>query len=403
MGKHRFKIASFTNATGSQAWRLSGTLNGERIRKNFKTRQEAVAERQKLDIRQRNEAATGQTVWTTLTQEDNQDAIAAVSILKRSGSNRSLTDAVNYFVKHYKEAGEEKRIDEAIEEYLETKRKDLYRGVIAERQELSIRGEMRKLREGFAGRLVGEITSDDVKAYLDKPAQGKTQPPTLKTWNNRRGYLTTFFKFCLINRYVGEDPMLRVPKYRVKHTRGTAETISAEQAAKLMRFLETYRGQPTKRGIYWGEPGCLVPFFALALFAGVRPDWKNGEIGKLRPKDIRMDTGVIIIEPEVSKTNERRVIKIQPNLRAWLERYPLEDYPIIPKRRLQNLYPDVRKSFKLGHDVLRHTFISMLVAKERSVGDVALQAGNSEAVIRRHYLDLKSEDEAEQFWNITAC
>jgi pyruvate/2-oxoglutarate/acetoin dehydrogenase E1 component len=56
--------------------------------------------------------------------------------------------------------------------------------------------------------------------------------------------------------------------------------------------------------------------------------------------------------------------------------------------------------FGLTHDVLRHTFISMFVAKFRSMGEAALQAGNSESIIRKHYLDLKSKEEAEQFFGI---
>ena len=61
---------------------------------------------------------------------------------------------------------------------------------------------------------------------------------------------------------------------------------------------------------------------------------------------------------------------------------------------------EIRKKFNLGHDVLRHTYISMTVGAFRSVGDAALQAGNSEAVIRKHYLDLKSVEEADEFWRI---
>ena len=49
---------------------------------------------------------------------------------------------------------------------------------------------------------------------------------------------------------------------------------------------------------------------------------------------------------------------------------------------------------------MRHTFISMFVAKFRSMGEAALQAGNSESIIRKHYLDLKSKEEAEEFWSI---
>jgi hypothetical protein len=42
----------------------------------------------------------------------------------------------------------------------------------------------------------------------------------------------------------------------------------------------------------------------------------------------------------------------------------------------------------------------MFVAKYRSMGEAALQAGNSESIIRKHYLDLKSQAEAEEFFNI---
>ena len=49
---------------------------------------------------------------------------------------------------------------------------------------------------------------------------------------------------------------------------------------------------------------------------------------------------------------------------------------------------------------MRHTFISMFVAKFRSMGEAALQAGNSETIIRKHYLDLKSTEEAEQFFGV---
>ena len=134
---------------------------------------------------------------------------------------------------------------------------------------------------------------------------------------------------------MGENPILEVPQYKIKQRRGSAEILSANEAAELMEWLETYRGKQNRDGSWWGEPGCMVPYFALALFAGIRPDWEHGEMGKLKPKHIRMDTGVILIEPDVSKVKEKRAIKIQPNLSLWLEKYPLASYPIVPKRRFQ--------------------------------------------------------------------
>jgi hypothetical protein len=61
---------------------------------------------------------------------------------------------------------------------------------------------------------------------------------------------------------------------------------------------------------------------------------------------------------------------------------------------------ELRKKFAIGHDVLRHTFISMHVAKFRSMGDTALQAGNSEAMVKKHYLNLVTPAEAEEFCQI---
>ena len=395
----RFKIVDFINPSGNRAYRVSGTLDGKTIRKNFKTKSAAVTFRQQMDIKFLNQESNGQTVWTTLTHDQNRDAIAAVNLLKKSKSTKSLTFAVKYFLEHYKEAAETMLVVDAVKEYLDEKTKEVERSILSARQERAIRFEMEKLKKHFDGRIVGEIQGEELREYLDKPLGRSKAVPSLKTLNNRRGLLSTFFKFCLTKKYVAENPVLEVPQFKVKKARGTAETLSATQAQEFMHWLESYRGKKNKTGTWWGEPGCMVPYFALTLFAGIRPDWKDGEIRKLRPQDIRLDTDVILIEPDVSKVNEKRAIKIQPNLRYWLEKYPIDEYPIIP-RRMRDHWVHIRKEHSLPHDVMRHTFISMTVGAFRSVGDASLQAGNSEAVIRKHYLDLKTEAEADQFWSI---
>ena len=147
------------------------------------------------------------------------------------------------------------------------------------------------------------------------------------------------------------------------------------------------------------EGGAYVPFFALCLFAGIRPCVRNGEILKLRAEDIRLDTGVIRIEPEVSKVRMKRHVTIQPNLAAWLRTYPLDQFPLIP-RNLRDHRAAIARERGLTHDIMRHTFISMFMAKFRSMGEAALQAGNSEGIIRKHYLDLKTKEEVEAFFSI---
>jgi hypothetical protein len=120
---------------------------------------------------------------------------------------------------------------------------------------------------------------------------------------------------------------------------------------------------------------------------------------KLRPEHVRLDTGVIHIEPEVSKVSMKRNVTIQPNLAAWLRAYPLDRFPIIVPA-LQKHRAKIARLSGLSHDVMRHTFISMFVGKFRSMGEAALQAGNSESIIRKHYLDLKTAAEANLFFGI---
>ena len=173
----------------------------------------------------------------------------------------------------------------------------------------------------------------------------------------------------------------------MRRRRSAARTLTAQQAEELMTYVEQQQG------------GCAVPFFALCLFAGIRPCLRTGEIFRLRPEHVRLAENVIGIDGEVSKVREPRNVAIQPNLAAWLRAYPLTEFPIIPPN-LQHLRAEIAKKFDLSHDIMRHTFISMFVAKFRSLGEAALQAGNSESIIRKHYLDLKSTDEAEQFFSI---
>lgn len=406
MAKSKFKITQFKNPSGAVAWRLSGTLNGKRIRENYKTRPEAVAKRQEYDVEALNGEPEGQTIWTTLTHKENRDAIAAVNQLKSRGSKYSLSFAVDYFLEHYRAPKTDMAAGDAAMEYLEQRDRDCLRGFVSILQFKSIRFEMNWFKVCFGERPIASVSPDDLRDYLEKPKNQPTnrrKPPavtSLKTWNNRRGMLNTFCRYCVEKGYLAENPINKVPKYKQSVHRSTAETLKAAEAEKLMHFLETYTG-PEKRQARCRQPeGFLVPFFALALFGGIRPDAQHGEISKIELKDIDLETNVIRIEPTVSKVNEKRIVKIQPNLRLWLERYPLSEFPLIPRRNADRILREVRAQFSIGHDVLRHTYISMTVAAFRSVGDASLQAGNSEAVIRKHYLDLKSTEEADKFWKI---
>jgi hypothetical protein len=289
---------------------------------------------------------------------------------------------LDYALTNYRDPVNDKPVVEAAREYLALREADHKQGHLSHRQFTSFRCELRALGIAFRGKLVSELTAAALTEFFRRGQVSK------KSYNNRRGLIGAFLKHSLLKDWIAVSPIDKVPHHRgLGHRRGSAPTLTADQCVEIMRWAENNHG------------GALVPFIVLCLFAGIRPDLYEGEISKLDPKHVLLSTGVIHIEPEVSKVRMKRNITIQPNLAAWLRAYPLEKYPIMPVG-FKRLRLKFRKQFKLSHDVLRHTFISMHVGKFRSMGDAALQAGNSEAIIRKHYLDLKSTEESEQFFGI---
>jgi integrase len=243
-----------------------------------------------------------------------------------------------------------------------------------------VRRDLQRLLKHFPGATVAELTGVRLLGYFE------ARQATHKTFNNRRGVVSTFLKFALQRDWIAENPLTKIPARRIRRRRGCATTFTAEEAAGLMAFVE--------------EHHCAaVPFFALCLFAGIRPCLRTGEIFRLQPEHVKLDANLIHIDGEVSKVREMRNVTIQPNLAAWLRAYPLQEFPILPTN-LQHIREKVAEKYPLAHDIMRHTFISMFVAKYRSLGEAALQAGNSESIIRGHYLEMKSAAEGEKFFGI---
>jgi integrase len=377
--ENKFSVSRFRNRNGVLSFRVEGRLNGVRIRRNFKTLEEAATEKAALELKGLQIGSNLQAVTTFLAEDQVREAEAAFRRL--DGNTRSLAFYLDFALANYREPVCQMPLSEAAEAYLAVRSQEHDRQVISAPQLTTIRRHLEVLKAHFQGATVADLSAARLTEYFQ---HGK---PALKTYNNRRGVVSTFLKFAFQQDWIAVNPIEKVAYHRIAHRRGSAPTLSAKQAQELMTYVENYRG------------GALVPFFALCLFAGIRPCLRTGEILKLRPGHVRLDTGVIHIEPEVSKVRMKRNVAIQPNLAAWLQAYPLDRYPIVVPA-LQKHRAKVAKLFGLSHDVMRHTFISFFVAKFRSMGEAALQAGNSEAIIRKHYLDLKTPAEAEEFFGI---
>ncbi len=372
-----YVISEFTNPSGKIVFQVYARIDGKRFRKNFPTRAEAEAERQILGIQYLQETEM-RVAATRLADAQLREAEAVFA--RVFGQPRSLSFYVEFALANYREPTCRKALSEAATDYIAAKEHEFKQDLISETYLVRLRREMKRLQKRCPVATVAELTPARLIAYCEFKGASR------KTYTNRRGTMSGFLKFALQREWIAENPLAKIPVFRNRRKRGGAQTLTAAKAKELMEFVET-------------NIPAAVPFFALCLFAGIRPCLRTGEILRLKPEQVRLADGIIRIDGEVSKVREPRTIKIQPNLAAWLRAYPLKKFPIVPTN-LQHLREKAVEKCDLGHDVMRHTFISMFVATFRSIGEAALQAGNSEPIIRKHYLDLKDGAEAEEFWGI---
>jgi hypothetical protein len=391
-GEFRIKqVTTTSNGFSYQTHRLTGWLDGRRIRQDFKSHAEALGQKNVLEVEAANVGGEIRARNTRLSAEQLAEAEGSFARL----AGKSMSQAVDWFLTTYRPPTSDTKLEAATAAFLADKEHGLrrVRPVVLR----DYKNTFKTLNAAFPDRFFHSISTTELRSFLLGRGVG------LKRFKNLRGDLNALFAFGMKDEgaddgrpWRTDNPVtpIAVPNIVTE----TAKIMATEQAKAVMAYVETYAGDPRRKL----APGCLAPYFALALFAGIRPSLPHGELSKLGERPdlaaiVRPDLGVIRIPAELSKTKEVRQVTIQPNLAAWLERYPLSKFPLKVSRRMVQ---HVRERFDLGDDVLRHTFCSMHVGKFRSVGDTALQAGNSERIIRKHYLNTVTVSEAEGFWSI---
>ena len=425
----RLSIKEATETKDGYSWTtyiVQGWQEGSRWqRKRFKSRAEAEAFKASKQLEFLPDADPIRLVPTGLNQEQVREAELAFTRLEALDAMRghdgaivkpSLLAAVDRYLDHLRTLHAVERVPmlQALAACLADKEA---RGVLRHRSALQLKSSV-KLFTAWLVRLdrytaesidpawspaVADVTTADVVAYLAslRSKAGLTAAP--KTVNNSRADLRGFFAWCTgkecdrpiaacTRRWHTSNPAADTPKKMVPYN--SPEILSVEESAALMIRLE--RDWPA-----------YVPFFALALFAGIRP---TDELHKLARHEnlhtpskeaggrplIDLERRIITVTPFISKMDRKRVVPIQPNLTAWLTAHPGPIKPV----GFQNGLKTIRKACQLSHDVLRHSFISYRVTASGSKAKTALEAGNSEGVIDEHYLSMPSEAEAAAFWQI---
>lgn len=357
-------------------------------RRQFKDEEEAKSFAALKQVEMENKGRAQRMILSALTQEQHD---AAVIAFERLGDHYSLADAVEFFLKHHRPPEFTIRLRDASKHYLDDKERDGLRP----RTLKALKATIERFIKATDDPWTHEVTRQQVESFLrGLRAADRTTKASKKFWNNTRNELGGFFAWCAVpdkatNRpFTFENPVAEIRAYDARQVREEQNarpiTTDIQKLPRMLSVLYRWRG------------GAMLRYYVLAYFAGIRPT----EIQRMNGRDkelINLKTRIITIPANISKTRHERHVTISDNLAAWLE--ATNERPITPPN-FRRMLETSKKHFRQTHDEARHSFISYHVAAYRSIGDAALQAGNSESIIKRHYLNLHPREEGERFFRI---
>jgi len=375
-------IKPFRNRSGSISYRVTGSIRGKQRKKVFLNLEDAQSMQTIWETERIQGAAAARPKISHLTQAQIKQAEAAFELLNDSGS--TVLDAVRHFLRNPPFVAPKKTFGEAFDAFVAAREAHLSE---AQLDNYRIRGASFRDSVG-AKTLLTEITDAEVCAWLEEKDVGK------KTWNNYRGDLMAMFEWFTApaRKWINENPVAAVERFGKRSlARAHRQRLEVQQCRELMAFLEEFYPE-------W------CTFFAVALFAGVRPDMRNGEMFELA-RCVGRDGigqyyhgGFFHLSEEIVKDGASRQTTVHENLARWLDKYPPTKESLCPAD--YDAYGIIREKFKIPHDGLRHTAVSAYVAKYGSFALAADEFGNSEKIIREHYHRRMPKEDAEAFYQI---
>ena len=333
-------------------------INGKGERHYFDTKKEADVDAEAQRIKRANEG----------TAAVRNDELAAFG--------KSVQWAIEFALTHLRAAKQSVPLSEAVAAFVESKERKAAAGDIGARRLKDIRIRLAKVASAFTGKTMAEIEADELQEFLHSI-------PHPATRNDYRKEVVQLWGWAMQKPRQWTTLALNKRNLeRAKEPNKARIILEVEEAARLMEASADAE---------------ICALNALILFGGLRRD----EVEKLDWRAVNFAKGYINVTADISKVNAERFAPMPDNLREWLLPVAKKSGPII-KKTLTKPLRDTWKAANLypwPQDAHRHSFISY---RRQLVGDwqTALDAGTSEAIIKKHYKRPVTKDDAERFFNI---
>jgi integrase len=246
---------------------------------------------------------------------------------------------------------------------------------LRKRSEQAIRTQAKTFIKDFGDLRAKEIDRQWIENYLNK-----------KDVRNRRrknilSLLSQCFNHAIKKGYIdGPNPCKGI---EIEVTNGRPEFFTVEQCETIMKAAQQ-------------EPA-MVAYFALCLFAGIRPD----EARRLTWNDIDMNTKHIHVPHTVAKTKRGRGFVMEETLFQWLDKAD-RNFVLIPSA-FRKMVQKIRNSvgFDWIQDGMRHSFASYWQAKFRNFDGLEDRMGTDKDTLKKWYHNVVDPEATEAFWSIT--
>ena len=314
--------------------------------------------------------------------------MAVECMAKLNPYGKTLRDAVDHYCV-WLESEERKNqslcVSACLERYLVTREADFHRGELAQLTIYEIRERMEQLRAAIGKMRILAVTTGTVRTFLD------SMPVSNRTKLNVRLRLSKFFNYCKENEWITQNPCSAIA---IKVRRTDTRILSVADTRRLLEAAET---SPYAQYV--------VPYAAVALFAGLRP----GEAEQLDWKNIDFPTATIEVLGHTSKTRDTRFVRMEPTLVEWLKPFRKSSGRVVGdnfRKEWESVkravgYDPAQEETRWVTDILRHTYASYWLGIHQNRAHLAELMGNSVEVIKRHYRRPIAEADARCFWALT--
>ena len=366
-------------------WCVSYYQDGKRRRETRATREEATKRAEEVATAIHGQKAAG----LSLTGADRDsyarslevlrpfgvplhDAVEAYAKARKKLPDVSLSEVVDFYLQHNQSNLPIKTVKEVADELLEAKRQDQFSAEYLR----DLNARLPRIAAAFPVP-IREVKQGQLDGWL------RSLKVSMRTRNNFRSLVVLLWRFARQRGYLLRDR--------------TTEADALSRARDKGSEIEIFRPADFAKLIA-GASAEVVPFLALGAFTGLR----HAELQRLEWEDIRFAQGFVEVKAKKAKTAQRRLIPIQPNLQAWLAPYAARTGPVCPWISVRRTVVTLGKTLGIRwpKNGLRHSYATYRLAQCQDAAKVALEMGNTPAMIFRHYRELVTPRDAAAWWSI---